>query len=435
MREHIGPAGPTDEQIETQDGGDPREPIYDVDNLLPEAPPTPEFEEAVLKATSEGYEAVLALVKGVDHNARNWGYAHAQETLKSEHALALSTMEGKITRLGALVREANEGTIKATSILGGSIQPEWAMALPIQMQSVLLLSTRGADGVPKHHPSKHLIRMYRACVIKAAAARRMLVPGENVYDTFMDPRSLADSSLFERAVDEYFSVVDELPFHYHLHLVHAAEILGYKHPDARVRAMWRGFYLKAVDDMHLSVETEEQLDHRLNDFGKVDPTSIPSPGIEAPVKGILMEEAAVLPEDAPRPQSFAQMESPGTGYADPSEGHDHPSEAACFEGCRGYAAVQAQKAEASEVPQAILAQMKARVQKVTTVLPQVLDVTSRALPVTEEGPTGISSEAVQVAAPAQNQVIACGVKQGGSNSPCIKPKGHTAPHNDGNYVW
>lgn len=50
-----------------------------------------------------------------------------------------------------------------------------------------------------------------------------------------------------------------------LHLMHAAEIVGYKHPDPKIRAWWDSLYLKLVRDMHLAPETEQELDYRLGD--------------------------------------------------------------------------------------------------------------------------------------------------------------------------
>lgn len=150
-----------------------------------------------------------------------------------------------------------------------SVQHEWAAAIPIQQQSVLLLAARGPDGMYKHHPVKAVVRAYRACVLHAASLARPLRI-EDGGDTFMDVRTLYSLSAWGDAVRAYFDHVDELPLHYHLHLLHGAEILGYKHPDDHLRLCWQGFYLQAVDDMHLNPETEAQLDERLNDFGRVD---------------------------------------------------------------------------------------------------------------------------------------------------------------------
>jgi hypothetical protein len=67
------------------------------------------------------------------------------------------------------------------------------------------------------------------------------------------------------AVDEYLRSVDEIPHHFHLHFMHAAEILGYKHPSFEIREFWNTVYLRIVRDAHLNPETEAQMDKRLGD--------------------------------------------------------------------------------------------------------------------------------------------------------------------------
>jgi hypothetical protein len=43
----------------------------------------------------------------------------------------------------------------------------------------------------------------------------------------------------------------------------AAEIVGYKHPDAATAKRWLDAYKALVHDLHLHPETEEELNHRL----------------------------------------------------------------------------------------------------------------------------------------------------------------------------
>ncbi len=50
--------------------------------------------------------------------------------------------------------------------------------------------------------------------------------------------------------------------------MHGAEIIGYKHPHPLLKKRWQHFYLHAVDDMHLSPETEVEMDERLNDWNQ-----------------------------------------------------------------------------------------------------------------------------------------------------------------------
>lgn len=148
-----------------------------------------------------------------------------------------------------------------------SVQPEWALALPIQQQSVLFLATRGPDGVAKFHSCKRVQRAYRASVLIAAKFGRPLKWGEKA-DSFMGLDEFADPEVWPDIIEDYFDNVDSLPHHFHMHLLHGVEILSYKHPDERFRSRWASFYLRGVQDLHLTPETEEEMDVRLSDWGR-----------------------------------------------------------------------------------------------------------------------------------------------------------------------
>ncbi len=149
----------------------------------------------------------------------------------------------------------------------GSVQPEWMRALPFQMQSVLFLASRGPDGIAKKHPCKAIVIAYRGTVFKAAKYGRSLHWGERA-DTFMSLDVIAQDTTWQEAIKDFFHHADALPRHYLLHLTHGAEILGYKHPDPKMRTRWLEFYRRSVEDMHLNVETEEQMDKRLGDWDR-----------------------------------------------------------------------------------------------------------------------------------------------------------------------
>ncbi len=148
-----------------------------------------------------------------------------------------------------------------------SVQPEWCHALPLQQQSVLFLAGRGPDGVAKNHPCKAVHIAYRASVFMAGKYGRMLKWGERA-DSFMSLDRFASDDLWPEDIKAFFSHHDSLPKHYLSHLMHGAEILGYKHPDERIRAKWHAFYLRMVDDFHTNPETEAQMDARLSDWGR-----------------------------------------------------------------------------------------------------------------------------------------------------------------------
>lgn len=149
-----------------------------------------------------------------------------------------------------------------------SVQPEWCRSLPLQQQSVLLLlASRGPDGIAKFHPSKVIQRAYRATVFMAGRYGRMLKFGEKA-DTFMSLEIFGSDAAWKKAVKEHFDHQDDLPHHFIMHLMHGVQILGYKHPDPKFRARWNAFYLEMVEDLHLYPEPEVLMDKRLSDWGR-----------------------------------------------------------------------------------------------------------------------------------------------------------------------
>lgn len=142
------------------------------------------------------------------------------------------------------------------------IQP-WVCGLTLMQQSVILAAVRGPDGVPKEHPVKAIMRWYRRSVLISAFDGKALndpyAPGGG---SFTGPLL---NARVEELIPQYFKHVDELPHHFQLHLMHAAEIVGYKHPNKDVSSFWLNFYLSVVRDAHLRPETEEKLDYRLGD--------------------------------------------------------------------------------------------------------------------------------------------------------------------------
>lgn len=150
-----------------------------------------------------------------------------------------------------------------------SVLQEWVTDLPMMQQTVLLTAVRGPDGLPKYHPTKYLLRWYRRCILLSALDGKVLTdPAETNGGSFTGP-SVDSLSLWPEQMDgrvtEYLRALDEVPHHFQLHLMHAVEIVGYKHPDERIREWWRHVYVRLVHDMHLWPEAEDQLDQRLGD--------------------------------------------------------------------------------------------------------------------------------------------------------------------------
>jgi hypothetical protein len=152
-----------------------------------------------------------------------------------------------------------------------SVLQDWVEDLTLMQQSVLITATRGPDGLPKDHISKLLIRWLRRCYLKSAFDKKALSdPCYTGGGSFTGPSLLEDhisnwESGMSKLLDEYLKVVDEIPHHFQLHFMHAAEILGYKHPDQRIRHWWRYTYFRIVNDLHLFPEPVDRMDQRLGD--------------------------------------------------------------------------------------------------------------------------------------------------------------------------
>jgi hypothetical protein len=147
-----------------------------------------------------------------------------------------------------------------------SVFQDWLFELTMQQQSVLVLACRGPDGVGKFHPIKEVVARYRATVLKAAYLGRPMRADEGDNTTFMTLHYFSSDVFWDGIVTTFFEHVDSMPHHYYMHLMHGAQIAGYKHPDELFRKRWSSFYYLCCHDLHLYPETEEQMDERLSDW-------------------------------------------------------------------------------------------------------------------------------------------------------------------------
>ena len=156
-----------------------------------------------------------------------------------------------------------------------SVLQEWVHELKFMQQTVLLTAIRGPDGIAKYSPPKMLLRWYRRCVLISAMDARVI---EDPFDTgggsftgpslkTLDPEWNANdwNAGMHDSVSEYLKVLDCIPTHFHMHFLHACEILGYKHPSEKIRKFWLEVYHRFVNEMHLNPETELEMDQRLGD--------------------------------------------------------------------------------------------------------------------------------------------------------------------------
>lgn len=149
---------------------------------------------------------------------------------------------------------------------------DWVQELTFMQQTVLLTAVRGPDGIAKYAGVKMLLRWFRRCVLVSAMDGTVLVtPDMDGGGSFTGPSFITDNAFptweaqMDTIVDQYLREVDAMPHHFHVHLMHAAEILGYKHAEMRIRDWWCKVYERLANDAHLHPESEAEMDERLGD--------------------------------------------------------------------------------------------------------------------------------------------------------------------------
>jgi len=142
------------------------------------------------------------------------------------------------------------------------IMKEWTKEIGLRHQGVLVSAVRGVDTEGKNDPTKLLLRSYRDVVLESF---------NDHPSSFIDKVHLDEVRIrMQNVLDDF----DRYPVHFIFHLLFAAEIIGYKHPDEPTQSLWNWFYKIFVHKLHLNPETEEQLDTRLTcneeEFSKRD---------------------------------------------------------------------------------------------------------------------------------------------------------------------
>lgn len=135
-----------------------------------------------------------------------------------------------------------------------SVVQDWVSELGLRHQGVLMTVIRGCDTAPKHDPSKLLSRCIREVILNA------FVGDPAKAATFIEKchtdEILTRMRNFRKNLDHY-------PHHYVMHLTHAAEVIGYKHPEPIIASLWLNFYKDLCHGLHVNPETEPQMDARL----------------------------------------------------------------------------------------------------------------------------------------------------------------------------
>lgn len=140
-----------------------------------------------------------------------------------------------------------------------SVLQDWVMELPLREQGMLLTSVRGCDDEPKQwiargvaeSPGRRITAYIRWCFMNPADPREVDIPGAFFQSRPPDP--------FKP------SGFGHLPQHWYSHVMHALEVISYRHPESSVRNIAFDLYEAMVHNMHLNVETVEQYANRLSE--------------------------------------------------------------------------------------------------------------------------------------------------------------------------
>lgn len=140
-----------------------------------------------------------------------------------------------------------------------SVLQDWVMELPLRHQGTLLTAVRGCDDEPKlwtsqgfaDSPGRRLTAFIRFCFMNPADVREVDIPG--AFFQSQPPANFKPSEF------------GHLPQHWYSHAMHGLEVIAYKHPDYIIRSTAAVCYYKMVRNLHLNIETSEQMDERLTE--------------------------------------------------------------------------------------------------------------------------------------------------------------------------
>ena len=137
-----------------------------------------------------------------------------------------------------------------------SVLQEWVMDLHLREQGTLLTAVRGCDLTPKNPDTlnsteRRLHQFFRYCIMIPADDREVGING--AFFQSEPPRDWRSSEF------------GHYPLHWYTHLMHAFEVVGYRHPDHNIRMEAEAIYVKFVTGLHLYPEDRLEMTKRLSE--------------------------------------------------------------------------------------------------------------------------------------------------------------------------
>lgn len=140
-----------------------------------------------------------------------------------------------------------------------SIIRQWVSELGNRHQVALLTAMRGCDYIQRDNTARPIVRALRYAVMDMRNETPLAI-GNN----FLFP------SLEWSDIAAFLADWDRYPVHFVHHLMHACEVAAYKHPDRDLADAFWSVYRGLVINLHVTAETEAEMDARLNDQRRMD---------------------------------------------------------------------------------------------------------------------------------------------------------------------
>jgi hypothetical protein len=134
-----------------------------------------------------------------------------------------------------------------------SVLQNWVMELPLREQGTLLTAVRGCDLAPKlplDSFARQLTGWLRWTFLNPADIREVGIKGAFFQSEIPSGKQ---------------SELGHYPFHWVSHIMHALEVVAYRHPDNRTRYAALNLYSSFCHSFHLYPETREQMINRLSE--------------------------------------------------------------------------------------------------------------------------------------------------------------------------
>lgn len=141
-----------------------------------------------------------------------------------------------------------------------SVLQDWVMELPLREQGTLLTAVRGCDLAPKYAPDGSVMDTQE---------RRLTAWIRWAFMNPADPREVdITGAFFQSRPPEPFkaSAFGHYPLHWVSHVMHALEVIAYRHPDKLgISLSAHVMYLRFVDMLHLKPEIRDDMIRRLSE--------------------------------------------------------------------------------------------------------------------------------------------------------------------------